>query len=95
MNCPKCNSIDWDWANIGLTDAKHCLDCGEIYFEKESKMKTYKVLASSTTYYTLVIEAEDDEHAWQLAKEADGGDFDRAKGWDADWHISSVDEVVK
>ena len=32
MNCPKCRSIDWDWANIGLTDAKQCLDCGEIYF---------------------------------------------------------------
>ncbi len=30
--CPKCGSIAWDWANIGFTDAKQCLDCGEIYF---------------------------------------------------------------
>jgi len=33
MKCPKGKSIDWDWANIGFTDAKQCLDCGEIYFE--------------------------------------------------------------
>jgi hypothetical protein len=32
MKCPKCNSIDWDWASIGISEAKQCLDCGEIFF---------------------------------------------------------------
>lgn len=35
MKCPKCNSIDWDWANIGFSGAKQCLDCGEIYMMKD------------------------------------------------------------
>ena len=40
MSCPKCNSIDWDWANIGFSEAKQCLDCGEIYMMKdETTMK--------------------------------------------------------
>jgi len=34
--CSKCGSIDWDWANIGFTGAKQCLDCGEIYFTGEA-----------------------------------------------------------
>ena len=25
-----------DWANIGLTDAKQCTDCGEIFFTGEA-----------------------------------------------------------
>lgn len=38
MKCPKCNSIDWDWANIGFSEAKQCLDCGEIYLERKKTM---------------------------------------------------------
>ena len=35
MNCPKCGSKEWDWANIGFTDAKQCTNCGEIFFTGE------------------------------------------------------------
>jgi len=34
--CTKCGSNDWDWANIGFTDAKQCTDCGEIFFTGEA-----------------------------------------------------------
>lgn len=36
MTCPRCISKDWDWANIGLTDAKQCTVCGHVYIEKET-----------------------------------------------------------
>jgi len=56
-------------------------------------MKKFKVIASSITYYTLEIEAESELRAWQLAKEADGGDFE--PDGEGDWDISSVEEVTK
>lgn len=40
MKCPKCGSNDWDWANIGFSEAKQCLDCGEIYMMKDEKTMT-------------------------------------------------------
>jgi len=58
-------------------------------------MKTYKVLASSISYFTLEIEAEDDRQAWMNAKDADGSDF-KPDGWsmsDGDWEIIDVTEV--
>jgi predicted nucleic-acid-binding Zn-ribbon protein len=30
-HCPKCGSDDWDWTNIGFTDAILCVNCGHIY----------------------------------------------------------------
>ena len=54
-------------------------------------MKTYKILASSITYFTLEIEAENEEQAWLDAKNADGSDF-RHDG-DGDWHIVEVEEL--
>lgn len=29
--CPKCNSDNWDWANIGFTDIVLCTNCGHLY----------------------------------------------------------------
>jgi hypothetical protein len=54
-------------------------------------MKTYKVLASSITYFTLEIEAENERQAWLNAKEADGSEF-RHDG-DGDWCIVEVEEL--
>lgn len=54
-------------------------------------MKTYKILASSISYFTLEIEAEDDHQAWLSAKDADGSDF-KPDG-DGDWEIVDVMEV--
>lgn len=31
--CPKCNSTEWDWANIGFTDTVQCLNCGNVYIK--------------------------------------------------------------
>lgn len=59
-------------------------------------MKKYKVIASYVTFCELEIEAEDRDQAWELAKEADGGDFEPLKGrWGelSDWHIDDVREV--
>ena len=39
-------------------------------------MKTFKVIASSITYYKIEIEAETEDEAYQIAKyDADGSDF--------------------
>jgi hypothetical protein len=54
-------------------------------------MKKFKVTASSITYYTIEIEAETELRAWQLAKEADGGDF--TQDGIGDWEIIEVCEV--
>ena len=54
-------------------------------------MKKFKVIASSISYFTIEIEAEDDLQAWQLAKETDGGEFE--PDGDGDWEIYSVEEV--
>lgn len=54
-------------------------------------MKTYKVMASMTTYVYQFIEAENDEDAWNKAHELDGSNF-QDSGY-GDWDIDSVDEV--
>lgn len=51
----------------------------------------YRVLARVTSYVYDIIEAEDDEQAWQIAHELDGGSFkDTDSG---DWDIVSVDKT--
>jgi len=55
-------------------------------------MKKFKVVASSISYYTVEIEAENDDEAWGIAKEMDGGDFEEEGGY-GDWEIYSVSEV--
>jgi len=54
-------------------------------------MKTYKVLASSITYFTLEIQAENEQQAWLNAKEADGSEFKH--DGDGDWRIVEVEEL--
>ena len=29
--CPKCNSPNWDYANVGIPKALACLNCGNLY----------------------------------------------------------------
>jgi hypothetical protein len=54
-------------------------------------MKKFKVIASSITYYKIEIEAETEGEAWQLAKDADGGDF-KEIGL-GDWDICDISEL--
>ena len=54
-------------------------------------MKTYKVWVTQKTNLYAYVEAENQEQAWDLAREKDGSDF-IAIG-DGDWEIYSVEEV--
>ena len=55
-------------------------------------MKTYKVLASYTTYCSLVIHAESEDEAREIAYQADGGDF--KSDTLGDWNVDDVIEFV-
>ena len=55
-------------------------------------MKKYQVITSSISYYSLIIEAENDDEAWDMARDADGADFE-PHGGEGDWEIYSVAEV--
>jgi hypothetical protein len=55
-------------------------------------MKKYEVITSSISYYSLIIEAENDDEAWDMARDADGADFEPHDG-EGDWEIYSVQEV--
>ena len=56
-------------------------------------MKKFKVLASYRTFVYALVEAEDE--AYDIARDMDGGDFERAKGDDlSDWSIDDVEEVA-
>ena len=55
-------------------------------------MKKFKVVASSITYYTVEIEAENEDEAWGMARDIDGGDFESDD--QGDWEIYSVSEVT-
>jgi len=54
-------------------------------------MKKYIVIASSISYFKLKIEAENDDQAWMIAKDADGSDF--TPDGDGDWEIKDVMEL--
>jgi hypothetical protein len=57
-------------------------------------MKTYKVKATYTVYCQTEIEAEDEDQAYEIAREMDGGLFERAGDDDlADWRIYDISEV--
>ena len=56
-------------------------------------MKTYKVIAASTSYVYCLVQAEDEQQAWDKAREIDGGDFDDA-GYGS-WIIDTIEEVTK
>jgi hypothetical protein len=53
--------------------------------------KTYKIQASYMTYVTLNVEAESIDEAWDIALNADGGDFKQVDN--GDWNIDAVIEL--
>lgn len=55
-------------------------------------MKKFKVTACYYTYCTAMVEAEDEEQAYELARDMDGGSFE-ASNDNHDWHINDVVEV--
>ena len=54
-------------------------------------MKTYRVLASYTSYCEATIEAENEDEAHEIFTQMDGGSFD-SKGY-GDWNIDEVVEI--
>lgn len=56
-------------------------------------MKKYKVIAGYTAYCTLEIEARDYFDAYDIASEADGGEFTPTMNDDDDWHIVNIVEI--
>jgi hypothetical protein len=58
-------------------------------------MKKYKVIAKLTTYFYEHVEAENEDEAYTLAKDMDGGAFIPVdQGIGGDWDIYSVEEVT-
>ena len=58
-------------------------------------MKQYKVTACYTVYCYANVEAENEDDAYTLAKQMDGGDFEMEEDYGlSDWHIDSVKEIV-
>ena len=58
-------------------------------------MKQYKVTACYTVYCYATVEAENEDDAYTLAQQTDGGDFEMENDYGlSDWHIDSVKEIV-
>lgn len=58
-------------------------------------MKKFKVLASYRTHVYVIVEAEDEDQAYEIAHDMDGGEFDNEKGDDlSDWSIDDIQEVA-
>ena len=49
-------------------------------------MPFYKVCASSMEQFEAIIEAKDEDEAYQIGKE-DGGLFDSVDKWNGDWEV--------
>ena len=49
-------------------------------------MPFYRVRASSMELFEAIIEAKDEEEAYQIGKE-DGGLFDSVDRWNGDWEV--------
>jgi hypothetical protein len=60
-------------------------------------MPQFRIYASYRVNLVLDIEAEDIDQAWDIAKDADGGDFTRLPDSDSDWEINDVTamELIK
>jgi len=55
----------------------------------------YKVIAKTTFYSYLMVDAKDEDEAWQIARNTDGGDFtpfDQGIVQSGDWEIYSVQD---
>jgi hypothetical protein len=57
-------------------------------------MKTYTAYATITYELKYTFELEDDEDAWDYARDLDGGEFKEIDG-SGDWHIYEVEEETK
>lgn len=59
-------------------------------------MKKYRAIATYTVWVETTIEAENEDDAWDIALEMDGGDFERMRGDElSDWHINDITEVTQ
>tara|TARA_X000001382_G_scaffold120717_1_gene102474 strand:- start:2192 stop:2383 length:192 start_codon:yes stop_codon:yes gene_type:complete len=55
--------------------------------------KKYRVVATSFTHLESEIEAENEDDAWEIAKETDGSEFSEIKDDRGDWLIYDVYEL--
>ena len=55
-------------------------------------MKTFRVWAACDTYYWIDVEAETAEEAYEIAEEADGGDFEEDI-CSVEWRMLGMDMV--
>jgi hypothetical protein len=55
-------------------------------------MKRYKAYATISYDLECEFEVEDDEDAWDIARELDGGDFKELDG-SGDWKVYEVEEI--
>lgn len=55
-------------------------------------MPKYRVCASYVVYLEASIEASDDDEAWHLAREIDGGDFSEIPNTD-NWNLDSITRI--
>lgn len=56
-------------------------------------MNKYKVVASYKSYCMVEIEAKDEDQAWEIARDMDGGSFTPADNGEGTWFIEVVEEV--
>jgi hypothetical protein len=63
-----------------------------IAFLRRKKMKRYKAYATISYDLECEFEVEDDEDAWDFARELDGGDFKELDG-SGDWKVYEVEEI--
>ena len=56
-------------------------------------MTKFKVVASYKSYCMVEIEAEDEEQAWEIARDMDGGSFTPTDNPFGSWYIEDVQEV--
>ena len=55
-------------------------------------MKKYRAWAKMTSWLYLDVEAESEDEAWEIASEADGGEFEE-NTIDCSWEITEIEEV--
>jgi len=56
-------------------------------------MKTFKATACFTEYCTVEFEAENEDQAYEMARDMDGGSFTNIDR--GDWRIVDVEEIEK
>jgi len=59
-------------------------------------MKKFKVWANSMEHYVAYVDAPDEDEAYKIAKEMDGGQFEFAyNDENGDWEIGDIEEVTE